>query len=162
MTSLDTSIKEHLAGTLDGTHCLDSLSNGPHGLCLPRLVKKAHRLSLLPPKTAIGSIYLRMELHAVKYEANTGHQVPFTLEMSGYFVFSQLNESLTGININPFTDRAIHYLAHQIPNIVQMADGLILDEILHGKMELPDAPLTGSKDLMRTTYPLAWWMGVGR
>ena len=139
MTSLDTSIKEHLAGTLDGTALLRQFIQWPTWSMPSALGEEGP--SPVVATTEDGD-WLNLFTDGAarsEYEANTGHQVPFTLEMSGYFVFSQLNESLTGININPFTDRAIHYLAHQIPNIVQMADGLILDEILHGKMELPDA-----------------------
>ena len=73
------------------------------------------------------------------FEKETGQGIEFTLEMSGLFVFSQLQDQLAGININPHSETAIHFKAHQLTALKVMAEGLILDEVLHGRLELPDA-----------------------
>ena len=139
MTPLDESIKQHLSGTLDGTELLRRFIQWPTWSIPSTLGNEGPAPTFAATKEGNWLNLFTDSQAKDQFESATGQEVPFTLEMSGHFVFSQLNDDLAGININPNTTRGLHYLADQIPTLVRMAEGLILDEILHGKMELPDA-----------------------
>ena len=73
------------------------------------------------------------------FTSKNPQSVEFTMEMRGLFVFSSLQDGLTGVNIDPESEHAIHYRSEQFEFLRSMADGMILDEVLAGTLELPDA-----------------------
>jgi hypothetical protein len=66
------------------------------------------------------------------YAAALGRTFDSFLEIDGVSLFRSLGDHLTGVNIDPYSDHAIHYRPHQFADLRQMAGAVEVERILHG------------------------------
>jgi hypothetical protein len=64
-----------------------------------------------------------------EYEAALGKDAAgeYFITTTGWSIFSQLDETLDGVNINPHTALALHYRQHQLPTLKNWAEAVRLE-----------------------------------